>query len=189
MNLNMMRKLRACLLVAALSISSAFAQKVKVGYDKGVDFSRYTSYTWAKPTMPPTRPLLYVSLVDSIDYELKAKGLSRMDDKGDLILIPGGGMEFGLNNAVGAPILSTYSGPPPTIDATMWTGAGGPSNLMAPYVPEGTLMLNFVDRGSNKVIWVGTVTQKLEIENKRKSLDLIDKAVTKLLKEFPPKKK
>jgi hypothetical protein len=60
---------------------------------------------------------------------------------------------------------------------------------MAPYVPEGTLMLNFVERGSNKVIWTGTVTQKLDMENKRKSLDLVDKAITKLLKEFPPKKK
>jgi Domain of unknown function (DUF4136) len=188
MNLNM-RKLRTCLLLAALPIASAFAQKVKVGYDKGVDFSRYTSYTWAKPTMPPTRPLLYASVLGSIDYELKAKGLARMEDDGDLVLIPAGGMEFGLNYAAGTPMLSTYSGPPPTIDATMWTGAGGPSNLMAPYVPEGTLMLNFVERGSNKVIWTGTVTQKLDMENKRKSLDLVDKAITKLLKEFPPKKK
>jgi hypothetical protein len=188
MNLNM-RKLRTCLLLAALLITSAFAQKVRVGYDKGVDFSRYTSYTWAKPTMPPTRPLLYASVLGSIDYELKAKGLARMEDDGDLVLIPAGGMEFGLNYAAGTPMLSTYSGPPPTMDATMWTGAGGPSNLMAPYVPEGTLMLNFVERGSNKVIWTGTVTQKLDMENKRKSLDLVDKAITKLLKEFPPKKK
>lgn len=188
MNLNM-RKLRIYLLLAALPITTAFAQKVKVGYDKGVDFSRYTSYTWAKPTMPPTRPLLYASVLGSIDYELKAKGLARMEDDGDLVLIPAGGMEFGLNYAAGTPMLSTYNGSPPTIDATMWTGAGGPSNLMAPYVPEGTLMLNFVERGSNKVIWTGTVTQKLDIENKRKSLDLVDKAITKLLKEFPPKKK
>lgn len=182
-------KLRICLLIAALSITNAFAQKVSVGYDKGVDFSRYTSYTWAKPTTPPTRPLLYASVVGSIDYELKAKGLARMEENGDLILIPAGGMEFGLNNAVGTPIISSYSGPPPAIDATMWTGAGGPSNLMATYVPEGTLMLYFVDRGSNKVIWTGTVKQKLDLENKNKSLDLVDKAITKLLKEFPPKKK
>ena len=188
MNRNI-RRLRTCLLVAAVLTGNAFAQKVKVGYDKGVDFSRYTSYTWAKPTMPPTKPLLYASVVGSIDYELKAKGLARMEDNGDLILIPEGGMEFGLNYAAGTPIISSYSNAPLTIDATMWTGAGGPSLLMAPYVPEGTLMLNFVDRGSNKVIWTGTVTQKLDVENKSKSFDLVDKAITKLLKEFPPKKK
>jgi hypothetical protein len=59
---------------------------------------------------------------------------------------------------------------------------------MAPYVPEGTLMINLVDRAANKVIWTGTVKQKLDMENKTKSLKLIDKAIVKLLKEFPPRK-
>ncbi len=59
---------------------------------------------------------------------------------------------------------------------------------MAPYVPEGTLVVNLVDRNANKVVWTGTVKQKLDMENKTKSLKLIDKAIVKLLKEFPPKK-
>ena len=49
-------------------------------------------------------------------------------------------------------------------------------------------MLTLVDRVSNKVVWTGTVTEKLDIENKQKSLERIDKAVVKLLKQFPPKK-
>lgn len=64
-----------------------------------------------------------------------------------------------------------------------------PTNLMAPYVPEGTLMLTLVDRVSNKVVWTGTVTEKLDNQNKQKSLERIDKAVVKLLKQFPPHKK
>jgi hypothetical protein len=60
---------------------------------------------------------------------------------------------------------------------------------MAPYVPEGTFVLTVVDRASNKVIWTGTVKEKLDIENKTKSLERIDKAIVKLLKQFPPKKK
>jgi hypothetical protein len=60
---------------------------------------------------------------------------------------------------------------------------------MAPYVPEGTLALTFVDRPSNKVVWCGTVTEKLDIENKKKSLERVDKAIAKLLKQFPPKGK
>jgi hypothetical protein len=60
---------------------------------------------------------------------------------------------------------------------------------MAPYVPEGTLALTFVDRASNKVVWCGTVTEKLDIENKKKSLERVDKAIAKLLKQFPPKGK
>jgi hypothetical protein len=60
---------------------------------------------------------------------------------------------------------------------------------MAPYVPEGTFVLAVIDRVSNKVIWTGTVKEKLDIENKTKSLERIDKAIVKLLKQFPPKKK
>jgi len=184
-----LNKRRWCLLIAAMMTTNAFAQKVSVGYDKSADFSKYKSYTWAKPERTPARPLLYASIVGTIDQELKAKGLARTDNAGDLILIPSGGMEFGLTSVAGTPIMPSYGGSPAAIDATMWSGAVGSSNLTAPYVPEGSLVLNFVDRKANKVIWTGTVKQKLEVENKKKSLDLIDKAIAKLMKQFPPQKK
>ena len=184
-----MRKIWLLLLLTIFPLPNAFAQKVKVGYDKSADFSKYTSYTWAKPEASPQRPLLYMSLVGSIDQELKAKGLQRVESNGDLTLIPASGMEYGLNTGAGAPITLGYSGPPPAIDATMWTGTAGPSNLMAIAVPEGSLVLSFVDRSVNKVVWNGTVKQKLDPQNHEKSLELINKSITKLLKEFPPKNK
>jgi len=179
MNPNLM-KMGIYTLAVALPVA-ALAQKVRVGYDKGTDFQKFRSYTWAAPTMPATRPLLYASVVGWVDLQLKAKGLTRTEKDGDLTLIPAGGMEFGLNQAVNTPILPTY-------DPTTWIGSTGPSNLMAPYVPEGTLMLTLVDRVSNKAVWTGSVTEKLDIENKEKSLERVDKAITKLLKQFPPKK-
>ncbi len=181
----------ACIwvLLALFSLASAYSQKVNVGYDKGVDFSKFATYTWATPATPPARPLLYLSILDSIDYELKSKGLVRMENAGDLTLALAGGIEFGFNNAAGTPIMPYSSGPPPAIDATMWTGAGGFSNLTAPQVPQGTLLLNVVDRGANKVIWTGSVKQKFDLENKKKSIELLNKAISKLLKEFPPRKK
>ena len=182
-------KLWAFLLIAAIPGTNAVAQKVNVGYDKSADFSKYASYTWAEPERSPSRPLLYASIVGSIDHELKAKGLARTDSGGDLTLIPAGGMEFGLSSAAGTPIMPSYGGAPPAIDATMWSGASGLSNLTSAYVPEGTLALNFIDRQSNKIIWAGTVTQKLEVENKKRSLELIDRAIAKLLKQYPPQKK
>jgi hypothetical protein len=179
-------KLWFYLLLFALS-TTAFAQKVKVGYDKSVDFSRYKTYTWAEPAMPSTRPMLYLMVVGSVEHELKNSGLQRADNDGDLILIPAGGMEFGINTAAATPVLSTYGGLPLSIDATMWTGAGGTANLTGAYVPEGTLQLQFVDRSTTKIIWNGTVSEKLDVENKKKSLDRIDKAIAKLIKQFPPK--
>jgi hypothetical protein len=76
-------KLWAFLLIAVIPGTNGFAQKVNVGYDKSANFSRYASYTWAEPEVSPSRPLLYASIVGSIDHELKAKGLTRTDSGGD----------------------------------------------------------------------------------------------------------
>jgi hypothetical protein len=173
--------------IVASFTTSAFGQKVKVGYDKSADFSKYKTYTWAKPETPPTRPLLYQTVVGSIDYELKSKGFERTEKNGDLTLVAGGGIGFGSNMPAGTPILPIYGGPPPSMDATMWTGADGSAAMAGTIVAQGTLVLQLVDRGENKVVWSGTVMQKLDPEQKNKSLDLVDKAIVKLLKEFPPK--
>ncbi len=71
----------------------------------------------------------------------------------------------------------------------MWSGGGSVAKLTAAYVPEGTLILTFVDAKLNKIVWTGTVTQKLDIEKKTKSVELINRAISKLLKSFPPSHK
>lgn len=180
---------RPCLLAWLIVIglaTSGFAQKVKVEYDKSADFTKFKTYTWAKPQMPTTRPLLYETVVAMIDDQLKAKGFERTEKDGDLTLIAAGGIEYGSNLPVGTPILPIYGGPPPSINATMWTGAEGPGGMAGPVVAQGTLVLEFVHRTENKVIWSGAVIQKLDPERRTKSLSLAEKAVVKLLKKFPP---
>jgi Domain of unknown function (DUF4136) len=177
-------RLMLLLCLAALS-SLSLAQKVKIGYDKSVDFSKYKTYTWAQPSMPVTRPLLYANVVGSIDGELHAKGMERTEKDGDLTLIAAGGIDFQTVATSGTPLSSTYTGPPPVWNATMWTGKEGRGELMGP-VPDASLVLEFVDRRANQLIWSGTVTQKLDIEQKSKSLELVNKAIAKLLKPFPP---
>jgi hypothetical protein len=177
------------LLLAVISFgtSDAFAQKVKVGYDKATDFSKYKTYSWAEPALPATRPVLFEAVVARVDVELQSKNLSRVPSGGDLTIMPSGGVNFGIAGEASTPYSPTYGGPPPVLNATMWTGPGGSSGV-GTYVPEGTLVLTFVERGSNKVVWSGSVKQKLDMEKKTKSLELADKAVIKLLKEFPGKK-
>ena len=175
------------LLIAGSSVVSA--QKIKVGYDKAADFSKYTTYTWAPPGVPPTRPRLYYKVVGTIDEHLKPKGLKRTEQGGQLILAALGGIGFGVNIPVGTPILPTYGGPPPSIDSGMWVGASGFSGDMAPLVAEGTLLLEFVDPRANKVVWGGSLTEKLDIDKKTDSLKRVDKAIAKLLSRFPPEKK
>ena len=167
---------RAVALIMAVLITAGFAQKIRVGYDKSVDFSKYKTYTWAKPDVPIQRPLLYQNVVDQIDDELKAKGLQRTEKDGDLTLIGGGGIGLGYNMPAAAGINAAY-----------WAGVQDPDLLTAPLVGEGSLILQFVDRGQNKTIWRGTVKENLDPEP-AKSLPRIEKTITKLLKEYPPKR-
>lgn len=177
------------LLILLVTPASVSGQKVKTGHDKSVDFTKYKTYSWSAPEMPVTRPVLYAGIIGWVDMDLKAKGFTKVEKDGDLSLIPAGGMEFGVNTAAGTPILPTYGGQPPSIDATRWTGAAGAAYSAAgPYVPEGTFALTFVDRASNKIVWNGTVKEKLDVENKMKSVDRVHKAVSKLMKRFPPGK-
>ena len=63
--------LRGLLLVIVLSVNCACAQKVKVGYDKAADFSKYKSYSLQLPAAETSRPLLFASAAcgqEGIEY-------------------------------------------------------------------------------------------------------------------------
>jgi Domain of unknown function (DUF4136) len=162
------------LAVAGL-VTSGLAQKIKVGYDKSADFSKYKTYTWAKPQAPVAKPFLYENVVGEVDDDLKAKGLQRTDKDGDLTLVAAGGIGFGYNM-------------PPAFEMNVayWSGEEDTAVLTAPLVAEGTLILTLVDRAQNKMIWRGTAKENVDPEV-AKSLPHIEKAIDKLLKEYPPK--
>jgi len=183
------RTFRCALILSVLATASlsCLAQKVKVGYDKGTNFSKFKTYSWAEPAMPPVRPALFEAVMGQVETQLEAKGLTKVPKDGDLTLTPSGGVDYGFAGVASTPYSPTYGGPPPSINGGMWTGATGPSSA-GTYVTEGTLVLTFVDRASNTMVWSGSVKQKLDIEQKNKSLELVDKAVIKLLKQFPGKK-
>src|SRR3954451_18401768 len=110
-----MRSLRKAVLATsmlAIAATSLSAQKVKIGYDKSVDFQKYSTYVWAKLSTQPARPMLVASVIGAVDNELKSKNLQRRDDAADLIVVPAGGHDFGLNVAADTPVMPGYSGPP-----------------------------------------------------------------------------
>ncbi len=95
------------LALISLPVTNAFAQKVKVGYDKETDFSRFNTYTWAEPAMPPVRPVLFETVIGRAEIELQQKGLTRVDKDGDLTVIPAGGVDFGFSGEAATPYSPT----------------------------------------------------------------------------------
>ena len=181
-------KPRILLLVTALCTTGGFAQKVKVGYDKSADFSKYKSYTLSEPPVPSSRPLLYASVVGSIQHELEGKGLTSKQQDGDLTVIAEGAIDYGLSSPLGATADTSRNAQKPQVDVQLWAGFKPPEGSAGKGLPDGTLELSMVDRSSNKVVWSGTVVQKLNPDKREQSLDRVAKAINKLLAEYPPKK-
>lgn len=183
-----MRKLPVLLVFVVLSSTCGFAQKIKVGYDKSADFSKYRSYTWNAPAITQNRPLLYANVIGAIRSELETKELVSKDKDGDLTLITHGGIDYGFGNSSGVTDDSCANCQKPLADPMEWTGQMGPPGAGGTGLPKGTLELQFIDRASNKVVWRGTVVQKLDPSKKEKSLEKVNTAIHKLMLEFPPKK-
>jgi len=172
--------------MGTLSAACCFAQKVKVGHDKTVDFSKYKSYTFQVPETTG-RPFLYMTVVSSIQTEVEAKGLTSVANDGDLTLMANGGFDYGGNSdaAITSDLCANCKAP--LADPMEWTGKMAPPGASGTGHPKGVLELIFVDRATNKVVWAGTVEQKLDPEKKQKSLERAHAAIKKLLMEFPPK--
>ncbi len=175
------------LAVAAGIAAGASAQKVKVGYEKDVDFGHYRSYSVQKPAVPPTRPLLYDSVMGTVKQELEAKGYVNVEHGGDLTLVPAGGIGYDLPSNPDLLSDSCSNCKVPLRDA-QWAGYMAPPGSSGKSLPQGTLQLTFIDSVTKKMIWNGVVTQKLDPSKSEKSIGKITTAIHKLLAEFPSRK-
>lgn len=181
------RRVLVFIMGLALYSASGIAQKVKVGFDKTADFSKYKSYSVQHPGKDPAMPMLYAHVVGSIEQELSGKGLARAEKDGDLILVLIGGTDYGLGSfEMNADCGSCKA---PLLDPSDWPGSTAPPGVGGKPMPNGVVELNFVDRATGKTVWTGWVEQKLDVEKKSKAFDKADKAIQKLLKDFPPKGK
>jgi hypothetical protein len=183
-----LRKLQMLAMAALLPAACCFAQKVTVGYDKAADFSKYKSFTLRKPVAPPSRTLLYASVMSRIASELASRGVPSVEQGGDLTVIATGGFDYGLASNPDLLSDSCSDCKAPLVDPMDWTGklaAPGPSGMA---LPKGTLKVTLVNRATNKVVWSGTVSQKVDPQKPDEALQKVDTAVKKLMWKFPPKR-
>src|SRR5579862_5671467 len=79
------------LLALAFVVSPGVAQKVRVDYDRGCDYSRYKTYRWAKlqsasPDAQFPNQLMQQRIVSFVGEALAAKRFSRVATGGDLLV-------------------------------------------------------------------------------------------------------
>jgi hypothetical protein len=175
-------------------IATGSAQKVRYNYSHGTDFSKYKTYRWVKAqNVEYPSEILDEQIMRAIDSQLAAKGFTRTETGApDLLAVYqagvkqqtqwhaydyGGGWGWGGWRGWGG--YGGYGG-----------YGGGMTTTTSSTIDIGTLNLDFYDVAAKKQVWRGAATKTLDPpKDPAKLQGRIDKAMKKLLKNFPPKRK
>ena len=187
-----MKKLIALVVVLVVGAIVTAAQDVRYNFAQDVDFSKFKTYKWVEVKgTDHANQLTEKQIKDAIDTALAGKGLQKTDsDTADLYI--------DIQTAVGTEkqfnSYNTGWGYGPGWGGG-WYGYGGGMTSSTTYgststIYVGQLGLDMYDSAKKDLVWRGvaskTIDPKAKAEKQQKN---ITKAVTKLLKNYPPKKK
>ena len=161
------------LAVAACALVSA--QDVRYNYMPGTNFAKYHTYKWvAIEGGSHPNQIVDAQIKQAVDSQLASKGLTKTDsDKADLYV----GYQIAVNqekqwNAYGM--------------GGRW--GGGMATAQQSTISIGTLVLDMYDPATKQLVWTGNATKTLDpSSNQEKNQKNLNKAMQKLLKNFPPK--
>jgi hypothetical protein len=170
-----------------LMAGSALAQDVRYNFDKSADFSKYHTYKWVDvKSQQKVDDLVNNQIRSSIDQQLASKGLTKTDsDTADLYV----GYQVAINTEKQATTWNDGWGYGPGWGA--WgMGGMGMSQTTTSTLYVGTLAVDMYDVSQKNTVWRGmatkTLDQKAKPDKRQKNLD---KALTKMFKNYPPPKK
>jgi hypothetical protein len=155
------------------------AQDVTSSSMPGTDFSKYHTYKWVKVegAVEPNQ-IVDTQIKTSVDSQLASKGLTKTDDdKADLYV----GYQASVDQEKQWNAYGMGGGP-------RW--GGGMATATSSNISVGTLVVDMYDPSTKQLVWTGRATKTLNPGNsqEKKQKDL-DKAMQKLLKNFPPQQK
>lgn len=192
----MMRALALpALLAAALAAApEALAQKVFVDFDENFDFSTLRRYSWKTHPKLEENPALLQSVGAelvrmAVNDHLMQAGYEPIDP--EFADFPGGA-DFYVTFFGGREQKQEVTAVTSTYSTGGWYGWGSPhfangwTNVMVKDYVEGTLVLDFVDVKTKQLVWRAYC--KGAIKNPSKRDKVINKALKKAFKKFPPKK-
>jgi hypothetical protein len=153
------------------------AQDVKTNSMPGVDFSKFHTYKWVDISggAHPNQ-IVDQEIKQSVDSQLAAKGLTKVsDDKADLYV----GYQVAVDQEKQWNAYGMGGG---------WRMGGGMGTATQSTINVGSLVLDMYDPSTKQLVWSGTATKTLDPSSKQeKNEEHLNKAMAKLLKNFPPK--
>lgn len=175
-----LRRVSLALIVTLALASAAHAQKIKVEYDKSIDFSKFKTYA-IDPAENAARPMLRLAIQAAVQDDLGKRGLTKVDSNPDLYVQMYGATDSDMSVNYMDPIYGSGI-PPLNYGITMWHSI--PGSVTTVVVHKGELVLDVIDARQKKLIWRGIAKQNLS-NQRDKLLEQVHTAVEKLLQQYP----
>lgn len=170
--------MKTCLLLCGMLCASGLltAQDVKYNFDPSANFSKYHTYQWV--SLPTTHPdqLVDKQIKEAVDAQLASKGLTQAAGNPDI--------QVGYQIAVD--------------QEKQWNAwgsggarfGGGFGSATQSTISIGTLGIDFFDPATKSLVWRGEGTKTIDpSSNPQKNMERMQKAIAKIMQNFPPKKK
>lgn len=168
----------AAVAVALWACIVTTGQDVHYNFMPGTDFAKYHTYKWVRiESGAHPNQIVDAEIKQSVDMQLASKGLTKTDsDKADLYV--------GYQVAVA--------------QEKQWNGYGmgggirwgGLATATSSTISVGTVVLDMYDPATKQLVWTGNATKTLDPSaNPEKNEKNLNKAMAKLLKNYPPKQK
>jgi hypothetical protein len=187
--MNAKRSVLFSIAVVILLARYGAAQDVRYNYDKTEDFSKFKSYAWvALKDAPKLNDITDKEIKAAVDKDLASKGLTQVEpDKADLLVA----MQAAVGHEQQFTSYSTGWGYGPGWYGGGWYGPSGNTTTgQTSTIYTGQLTLDFYDAAKHDLVWRGVASKTIDPKAKPdKQKKNIDKAVAKLLKNYPPPQK
>jgi len=170
----------------AVSLSACSGLKVNYDFDPNASFSGYSTWAWMEMQPNPQFTDLQRSRVQSsISSALSAKGMEMVRGEPDFWV----GYQVVLDEEVSYNTVNDYYG-----GGWGYRGWYGPSyggvatsRTYETRVQVGTLFIDVFDAQSHELVWRGTGESKIqEVQDPAERQARLDKAVAKIMENFPP---
>ena len=169
-------------LVVTLSLvigQTATAQDVRYNFMPGTNFAKYHTYRWIE-IEGSTHPnqIVDAEIKQAVDSQLSSKGLLKTDsDKPDLLV--------GYQTAVDQEKQWNAYG-----TGGYRFGGMGDATATSSTINVGTIVVDMYDPTTKQLVWTGRAEKTIDpSSNQEKNQKNLDKAMDKLLKNYPPSKK
>jgi hypothetical protein len=178
------------LFLLVLGLGSAFAQDVRYNFDKGADFAAFKTYKWVVlKGASPLSELADRQIKAAVDAELAKKGLTKSEaDTADLYI----GYQAAIDTEKQYTSFDTGWGYGPGWGYGGWYGGGGSSMTTGTTstIYVGQIAVDMYHAGPKTLVWRSVASKSLDTKAKpEKQQKNLEKAVAKMLKNYPPKPK